>query len=89
MMVSVEPLREALKDKEDDELRNIAREVGYFAKSGKNAQGHSYNFANAQRIKREVGLELPSTGIPKRKIHHEKALAIARAAGIDPVEVGL
>jgi hypothetical protein len=87
MMVDVTPLREALKDKPHDELKRIAGEVGYLCRSGSGTAGRRY--VEARRIRREVGLELPCTGKPKRKIHHEKALAIARAAGIDPVEVGL
>jgi hypothetical protein len=87
MMVNVVPLREALQDRPHDEFKRIAREVGYTCRSGKGTPG--YRYVEARRVKRELGIELPTTGKPKKKIHYEKALAIARAAGIDPVEVGL
>ena len=79
MRVPVEPLAEAMR-KSDKSLSQVARDAGYVRTLG-----------DITRLRRALGIKAHSSGRPytNTTIDYDKALLIAEAIGVDPVDVGL
>lgn len=77
--VESEPLRRAFETVQREQgvtPNQIAERVGWVKPDG-------------QRVRRSLGLKIEGRGHQGKYLSYENALALARAMGVDPVEVGL
>lgn len=82
-LVPVAPLAEAIQERVGNRWltwSQIGRAMGWTLSRGR---------ADTSTVQRALGLRPGAKGETNRRIDYETAVRLARAAGLDPVEVGL
>jgi len=84
--VPVAPLAEAMR-RLGTTPRDVAIRLGWMITMS--SRGKIYKVADGPRVRRYLGLREESGGGYRRHCHYETAVKLARAIGVDPVDVEL